>query len=178
MMEAELKLGPTYLRALRVVVSFTDMIDAKSAPAAIRRANIDDVPAILWFIRQLAIYEKLEHQVVATEDGLRASLFGPRPMAEVVLAEHDGHAVGFALFFPNYSTFLGRPGLYLEDLFVRDEYRGRGVGRQLLAAPRGPRARARLGPHGMGGARLERSRLSASIGGWAQACSRTGGSAD
>jgi len=108
------------------------MLDAKSAPAAIRRANIDDVPTILWFIRQLAIYEKLEHQVVATEDGLRASLFGPRPMAEVVLAEHDGRAVGFALFCPNYSTFLGRPGLYLEDLFVRDDYRGRGVGRQLL----------------------------------------------
>ena len=108
------------------------MLDAKSAPAAIRRANIDDVPTILWFIRQLAIYEKLEHQVVATEDGLRASLFGPRPMAEVVLAEHDGRAVGFALFFPNYSTFLGRPGLYLEDLFVRPEARGFGAGRELL----------------------------------------------
>jgi GNAT superfamily N-acetyltransferase len=108
------------------------MIDAKAAPATIRRANIDDVATILWFIRQLAIYEKLEHQVVATEDGLRDSLFGPRPMAEVVLAESEGQPVGFALFFPNYSTFLGRPGLYLEDLFVRDEFRGRGVGRQLL----------------------------------------------
>src|SRR5262245_4875213 len=108
------------------------MIDAKSAQTIIRRATIDDVATILWFVRQLAIYEKLEHQVVATEDGLRASLFGPRPMAEVVLAEYEGQAVGFALFFPNYSTFLGRPGLYLEDLFVRDEYRNRGVGRQLL----------------------------------------------
>ena len=108
------------------------MVDAKSAQTVIRRANIDDVSTILGFIRQLAIYEKLEHQVVATEDGLRASLFGPRPMAEVILAEYDGQPVGFALFFPNYSTFLGRPGLYLEDLFVRDEFRGRGVGRQLL----------------------------------------------
>jgi GNAT superfamily N-acetyltransferase len=108
------------------------MIEARSTPAAIRPATVDDVPTILWFIRQLAIYEKLEHQVVATEDGLRASLFGSRPMAEVALAEYDGVPVGFALFFPNYSTFLGRAGLYLEDLFVRDEYRGRGVGRQLL----------------------------------------------
>ena len=108
------------------------MIDANASPAAIRPATVADVATILWFIRQLAVYEKLEHQVVATDDGLRASLFGPRPMAEVVLAEYDGQAVGFALFFPNYSTFLGRPGLYLEDLFVRDEYRGHGIGRQLL----------------------------------------------
>src|SRR5262245_58311010 len=108
------------------------MIESKAAPLAIRHATIDDVGTILWFIRQLAIYEKLEHQVAAPEDGLRESLFGSQPMAEVVLAEHDGQAVGFALFFSNYSTFLGRPGLYLEDLFVRDEYRGRGVGRQLL----------------------------------------------
>jgi len=108
------------------------MVDAKSAQTVIRRANIDDVSTILGFIRQLAIYEKLEHQVVATEDGLRASLFGPRPMAEVILAEYDGQAVGFALFFPNYSTFLGKPGIHLEDLFVVPEWRGHGFGGQLL----------------------------------------------
>jgi GNAT superfamily N-acetyltransferase len=108
------------------------MIDTKAAPAAIRPATVEDVPTILWFIRQLALYEKLEHLVVASEEELRGSLFGPRPMAEVVLAEHDGQAVGFALFFSHYSTFLGRPGLYLEDLFVREEYRSRGIGRQLL----------------------------------------------
>lgn len=90
------------------------------------------MPQILRFIRELAAYEKLEHQVVATESQLAEHLFGPRPVAEVVLAEADGRPVGFALFFPNFSTFLGRPGLYLEDLYVSPEYRGRGVGRQLL----------------------------------------------
>ena len=142
----------------------------------IRRANIDDVSTILGFIRELAIYEKLEHQVVATEDELRASLFGPRPMAEVVLAEHDGQAVGFALFFPNYSTFLGRPGLYLEDLFVRDEFRGRGVGRQLLRTSRGSRSSA-AGAAWNGRCSTGTRRPSASIAGWARACSRTGASA-
>lgn len=90
------------------------------------------MPQILRFIRELAAYEKLEHQVVATESQLAEHLFGPRPVAEVVLAEADGRPVGFALFFPNFSTFLGRPGLYLEDLYVSPEYRGRGVGRRLL----------------------------------------------
>ena len=90
------------------------------------------MPQILRFIRELAAYEKLEHQVVATESQLAEHLFGQRPVAEVVLAEADGQPVGFALFFPNFSTFLGRPGLYLEDLYVSPEYRGRGVGRQLL----------------------------------------------
>jgi GNAT superfamily N-acetyltransferase len=78
------------------------------------------------------VYEHLEHQVVATEDGLRKSLFGPRPYAEVVLACVQGEPVGFALFFHNFSTFLGLPGIYLEDLFVRPEMRGGGVGRRLL----------------------------------------------
>jgi GNAT superfamily N-acetyltransferase len=99
----------------------------------LRPATVADVPQILTFIRALADYERLLHEVVATEDGLRAALFGPRPYAEVVLAEDAGVPVGFALFFHTFSTFLGQPGLYLEDLFVMPEVRGRGVGRALLA---------------------------------------------
>jgi len=83
-------------------------------------------------IRGLAEYERLSQQAVATEESIRASLFGPRPFAEVVLASSGSTPVGFALFFHNFSTFLGRPGLYLEDLFVLPEWRGRGVGRRLL----------------------------------------------
>ncbi|HZS11556.1 MAG TPA: GNAT family N-acetyltransferase [Nitrospirales bacterium] len=99
----------------------------------IRPATENDVPLILRFIRDLARYEKLEHKVVATEDDLRATLFGNPRFAEVIFAEVDGEAVGFALFFHNYSTFLGRPGIYLEDLFVKPEMRGHGVGKALLA---------------------------------------------
>ncbi|HYH78736.1 MAG TPA: GNAT family N-acetyltransferase [Longimicrobium sp.] len=99
----------------------------------IRPATPDDVPLILRFIRELAEYERLAHEVVATEDGLRDTLFGPRPYAEVVIAEEAGEPAGFALFFHNYSTFLGRPGIYLEDLYVRPEARGKGIGRALLA---------------------------------------------
>ena len=99
----------------------------------IRDATEADVPLILQFIRDLARYEKLEHKVVATEDGLRRTLFGSPRFAEVIFAEADGQAAGFALFFHNYSTFLVRPGIYLEDLFVRPEMRGRGYGRMLLA---------------------------------------------
>jgi GNAT superfamily N-acetyltransferase len=95
-------------------------------------AREEDVPAILRLIRALAEYEKLSDQVVATETDIYHAIFGPRPLAEVVLAFADGTPVGFALFFPNFSTFLGRPGLYLEDLFVLPEWRGRGVGRRLL----------------------------------------------
>src|SRR5688572_9672005 len=98
----------------------------------IRPATRDDVPLILDFIRQLAEYERLPHEVVATEDRIRQALFGPRPYAEVVFAGQDGEEVGFALFFHSFSTFLALPGIYLEDLFVRPEARGRGVGTKLL----------------------------------------------
>jgi GNAT superfamily N-acetyltransferase len=98
----------------------------------IRFAAAADVPLILRFIRGLAEYEKLPHEVTATEDLLRETLFGSRQVAEVLIGEFHGQAVGFALFFHNYSTFLGRPGIYLEDLFVTPAMRGRGFGRALL----------------------------------------------
>lgn len=101
---------------------------------AIRFATAADTHAILGFIRELAEYEHLLHEVVADEAQLRATLFGVRPAAEVLLAELSGTPVGFALFFQSYSTFLGRPGLYLEDLFVRPAERGRGVGLALMSA--------------------------------------------
>jgi GNAT superfamily N-acetyltransferase len=99
----------------------------------LRSATRDDVPVIAELIRGLARFEKLEQEVVMTEELLAAGLFGERPYAEVVLAEDDGRPVGFALFFHNFSTFLGRPGIYLEDLFVVPEHRGGGIGRMLLA---------------------------------------------
>ena len=98
----------------------------------LRQANVGDVPTIASLIRELAAYEKLLDRVSLDEERLGRHLFGDRPYAEVVLAEVDGEATGFALFFHNYSTFLGRPGIYLEDLFVRPEQRGGGVGRALL----------------------------------------------
>ena len=98
----------------------------------IRPATPEDIPLIAELIRALAEYEHLSHEVVLDEGALREHLFGPRPYAEVALAEHADDAVGFALFFHNYSTFLGRPGIYLEDLFVRPEHRGTGHGRALL----------------------------------------------
>jgi len=99
----------------------------------IRQATEADVPVILRFIRALAEYEKLSHKVVATEESLRRTLFGNPRFAEVILGYEDGEPVGFALFFHNYSTFLGRPGIYLEDLFVDPDRRGRGYGKALLA---------------------------------------------
>jgi len=100
---------------------------------SISAATRDDVPVILAFIRGLAEYEKLAHACVATEDALRRTLFGHRPAAEVLIARADETPVGFALFFQSYSTFLAKPGIYLEDLFVLPEHRGRGVGKALLA---------------------------------------------
>ncbi len=99
----------------------------------IERATERDVPLILGLIKGLAEYEKLTDEVRATEDDLRRSLFGPNPAAEVVVGYAGDEPVGFALFFNNYSTFLARPGLYLEDLFVLPAWRGHGYGRQLLA---------------------------------------------
>lgn len=98
----------------------------------IREATEADVPAILEMIRGLAEYEKLAHTVTATEEALRRTLFGTSPGAEVLLACEGDSCLGFALFFPNYSTFLAKPGLYLEDLFVKPEARGRGIGLALL----------------------------------------------
>lgn len=101
--------------------------------ASIRPATPADVPVILALIRELAAYEKLADQVAATEEALRATLFGARPAAECALAfAADGAPAGFAVFFPTYSTFLAKPGLWLEDLFVRPEHRGRGIGKALL----------------------------------------------
>ena len=106
-------------------------------PSAIRSARPADVPVIAELIRQLARYERLEHEVVGTEEDLRRHLFGElgeRRFAEVLLAEDGARTVGFALFFHNYSTFLARPGIYLEDLFVLPEHRRQGFGRALLSA--------------------------------------------
>ena len=100
----------------------------------IRPANAADTPTIASLIRALAEYERLSHKVVLNEEDLRKHLFGPRPFAEVLIAEEGTEVVGFALFFHNFSTFLGQPGIYLEDLFVRPEYRGRGHGKALLTA--------------------------------------------
>jgi GNAT superfamily N-acetyltransferase len=98
----------------------------------VREASGEDVPLILSFIRELAEYENLYHEVVATEETLRANLFGERQFAEVLIAEHDGAPAGFALFFHNFSTFLGKSGIYLEDLYVKPELRGAGIGKKLL----------------------------------------------
>jgi len=98
----------------------------------LRPANPADIPLILDLIRGLAEYERLAHEAVATPADVEAALFGPRPAAEVVIAECDGAPAGFALFFISFSTFLGKPGLYLEDLFVLPEFRGRGIGRRLM----------------------------------------------
>jgi len=99
----------------------------------IRLATRADVPLLHGLIRQLAVYEKLEHTMVSTEADVADGLFGARPAAEALVASQGGTPVGFALFFTTYSTFLGRPGLYLEDLFVVPEARGHGAGKALLA---------------------------------------------
>jgi GNAT superfamily N-acetyltransferase len=99
----------------------------------IRTASVHDVPLILSFIKGLAEYERLSHEVTVTEASLRETLFGPNPAAEVIIAYSGDRPAGFALFFHNYSTFLGQKGIYLEDLFVLPEERGRGIGKALLA---------------------------------------------
>lgn len=99
----------------------------------LRRGRVEDVPVIVALVKALADYEKLADQAVATEADLKRWLFGERPAAEVVIAWAGAEPIGFALFFHNFSTFLGRPGLYLEDLFVKAEWRGRGIGRRLLS---------------------------------------------
>jgi GNAT superfamily N-acetyltransferase len=98
----------------------------------IRSASEGDVPVILQLIRDLAEYERAPNEVVATEEGLREALFGEHPAAEVLLGEEAGEAIGFALFFHNFSTWMGRRGLYLEDLFIHPAHRGKGYGRALL----------------------------------------------
>ena len=99
----------------------------------IRHAVETDVPLILRFIKELADYEKLSHEVLATEDDFRRYLFDDKQFAEVVIGEYHSEPVGYALYFYNFSTFLGKPGLYLEDLFVKPEVRGKGFGKALLA---------------------------------------------
>jgi GNAT superfamily N-acetyltransferase len=99
----------------------------------ISRARPQDASTILRLIRELAIYEKLEHEVTATPELLAQTLFSPHSRTQVDLVSVDGKSVGFAVYFHNFSTFLGKPGIYLEDLFVLPEYRGRGLGKKLLA---------------------------------------------
>jgi GNAT superfamily N-acetyltransferase len=98
----------------------------------IRPAEPDDAESIAALILELATYERLEHEAKASPDALRRHLFGPRPHAEALMAEVEGRPVGFALFFHNFSTFRGQPGLYLEDLFVKPEHRGQGIGKAFL----------------------------------------------
>lgn len=109
-------------------------MDKLTTPATLRPATIGDVPLILQFIRELAEYERMLDDVVATEEMLREELFGAKPKAEVILCHEGEKPVGFALFFHNFSTFRGRAGIYLEDLFVRPEFRGKGYGKMLLKA--------------------------------------------
>jgi GNAT superfamily N-acetyltransferase len=107
-------------------------MDVTTERLRIERATERDVPLILRLIKDLAEYERMSNEVIATEEGLRQTLFGARPAAEVVVGYAGDEPAGFALFFHNYSTFLGKPGLYLEDLFVVPKFRGRGYGRALL----------------------------------------------
>jgi len=99
---------------------------------AIRPASREDVPLVFQLIKELAEFERIPHEVFATEDVIRESLFGERPAAEAALVSCDGKPAGFAIYFNNFSTFVGRAGLYIEDLYVRPEFRGEGIGKALL----------------------------------------------
>ncbi|HDS07803.1 MAG TPA: GNAT family N-acetyltransferase [Bacteroides sp.] len=110
-----------------------EIIETKIEGFFIRQAQPEDVPLVLELIGRLAEYERLSHMLVATETGLEKYLFGPEKVAEVILGYHGEVPVGYALYFYNFSTFLCRPGLYLEDIFVLGEYRGRGFGKAMLA---------------------------------------------
>ena len=103
-----------------------------TAPHTLRAATAQDLSAIVGLITELAVFEKLEHLVVVTPQSLHTHLFGERPVAEAVVGEVGGQVVAFALFFTNFSTFLGQPGLYLEDLYVQPAHRGTGLGKALL----------------------------------------------
>lgn len=106
---------------------------AMSPNLKVRACRPDDAETLVAMIRELAAYEKLEEFARATPDALRTHLFGPRPSAEAIFAEWEGEPVGFALFFATFSTFRGQPGLYLEDIFVREAHRNQGIGKALLA---------------------------------------------
>ncbi|MEO5802458.1 MAG: GNAT family N-acetyltransferase [Verrucomicrobiota bacterium] len=99
---------------------------------SIHPATVDHIPLVLRFIKELAAYEKLSHEVTATEELLRRNLFSERKTAEVLLAREGEDDVGFAVFFHTFSTFVGKPGIYLEDVFIRPEFRGRGYGKALM----------------------------------------------
>ncbi|MBL39459.1 MAG: GNAT family N-acetyltransferase [Xanthomonadales bacterium] len=108
------------------------MSDPNQNPLTIRPAGPDDIDELLALIHELAVYEKAPESAVATPELLHRALFGERPTAEAVIAEWEGKPAGFALYFHNFSTWLGKPGLYLEDLFVRESMRGKGIGKALL----------------------------------------------
>ena len=108
------------------------MNQKKGTNLKIKKAKIKDVPLILSLIKELAEFEKLTHEVVASERDLSNNLFGPKKFVEVLLAYYDNRPAGMALFFHNYSTFEGKPGIYLEDLYVKPEFRGKGIGKSLL----------------------------------------------
>ncbi len=122
-------------RPLSEFLTTTDVPPGRDgASFQIRPARPDDCETIANLVRELAIYEKLEHRAVATADDFRRNLFGPRPYAETLLAESSGRPIGLVLFFHTFSTFRGQPGIYIEDIFVRTEERRRGVGKALLAS--------------------------------------------